>query len=357
MLTYGTSDPLARRLQHLLGLTEDGEVGRETMDAVMGAIRELPWSCVPRWLVPYAERCGDGGRLDEIPDEFVDVLESWQRAPISHPPTVADVLGGALEPPIPAEAPAPSLTVTAWLGWTSRKTYERELEALVDVLDGVELMGNAEDSSGRREVLGLYDRSWMHDVMETARALDMRDNGLTLWGLRNLAYMESLAAEGPAIAAELGASRLVLDCEGGWSRGDKSLSHADGAALMAGTPDLWVTGYGLAGRASMRPWMEHAGALPQPYTTSTSTTSTWRPDNAAARSAKHWRTTLGARDLRIALAAYRQDGVPGYATAADAFRAALLCAIGTGTTHIALWWTPSLAGREDLIDVLREVLA
>lgn len=346
-----TSDPRVADIQRAAGLPVDGEATREFFDWALGAIRELP-----------AEECYtdvgamgllpalyDGGRLDEIPDRLADIL--IEHAGMCY----ADSLGSrvtldAFDPATSASAKPVKPVLSAWLGWTSRKSFGAELQRMADGgFTRAELMANAEDGSGKRTSLGIYDEKYLLDVAQACRDLGL-ELGLTLWLLRNREYLAAMAVEAGRLAAKLGAVDGCFDAEGGYLLKGRGDVQGDAAFFLGRltSPVPWrASSYALAPSSVLGPLMRGlAGGYPQPYVTKNSYTKTYTPTSAPGRAYRHYKD-MGAKDVRIALAAYRQSGIPGY-TPEGAIEAATRAAVATGTTHIAYWWAPTLSQR--LID-------
>lgn len=272
-------------------------------------------------------------------------------------------------------------TVGVWTGTSSLRAPQRDVAAAVSMgVTDVHIMCN--DHSGwRRErnrcSFTTYDKAKIIRLAAIAR-----DHGLavhlTSWLMPHQRYIVAAAEELLELVDRCEAMSLLWDAEEPWRHAVRPMPYAEAAALVHAIIGVPLRAYGREMALSdivytAVPKVQPLAAVcdylvPQAYVTARQAkryhvTPTGLPRVAHAR----WGTQvaigydLEGRDdcydkVVMGLAGYRQDGIPGYATGAQAMQDAVDSTVALGVESVIFWSLAHLRRDRALAAVVHNIL-
>lgn len=278
---------------------------------------------------------------------MVGILELW-RALTRDRDVAGDEAPGMREHDDTADPPGAELdeldldTVGAWAGASSMSSPATAREAVAFAKSiGLRRLDLIVNDHSRWRSSSAFNTYPDREIFTLAAEADRAGLGVHLlsWIMPHRGYIAGAGEQLRRLVELTGATSIVLDAEEPWTKASSPLPYAQAAELVASELDgiAWgVTGIGYASVAKLGPLCSRAVYLvPQCYATRTSGLS---PSTVVPRLVARWRAVFPAKPIAIGLAAYRQDGIPGY-TAEAAMRAAFGGALADPHARTAIYWS------------------
>jgi len=285
-----------------------------------------------------AESGGDPATLEHATGEWEAARDAYQDAQEEVMTHRDGPTCGEEESTAPQRETQP--TVGAWCGATFLADPGPTIEAAVRLgLRRLDLMINELSKARKATPFELRDEERIERAVEQAQ-----DRGLqvhfTSWIMPHRTFIARAADTLIPLCQRLRIASLLWDAEEPWTQAEGAQSYESAARQIASdfAPlrcRMGVTGIGYANVAKLKPLIRVCDYMvPQAYST---TSSGIDPRTGPGRLIRRWRESFGGVEVCAGLAAYRQDGIPGY-TEALALQSALRSVLAERDVDTVVYW-------------------